>query len=217
MEKLKSILDSLFFIADKPITTKQLEDILPEFSKSQIRQALTEMIEEPISSHAGIVLYEIAGGYQYRTHPENASWVANFTKAKPVRLSRAQLEALSIIAYRQPVTKPEIDDIRGVDSGGVIRVLVERGLVRILGKRDEPGHPLLYGTSNDFLSFFNLKNLSDLPPLQEYTELGEDSLKKLAQLFPESTDIEQNLQEENILPLEEGEASQPAISSEGTT
>ena len=207
MSKLKSILESLFFIADKPLSIKQLEVLLPEFSKSQIRQGLTEMLEADQNSNRGFLLKEIADGYQFRTHPDNSSWVSAFTKAKPTRLSRAQLEALSIIAYRQPVTKPEVDDIRGVDSGGVIRVLVERGLAKILGKRDEPGHPLLYGTTTDFLSFFNLKNLSDLPPLQQYTELGEDSLKKLEQIFPETKTIEEALAEENILPVDEAEDS----------
>jgi segregation and condensation protein B len=92
-----------------------------------------------------------------------------------VRLSRAQVETLAILAYRQPVTRPEIDDIRGVDSGPVLKVLLERDLVRILGKKDEPGRPMIYGTTTAFLEFFGLKSLKDLPTLREFTELSEDS------------------------------------------
>jgi segregation and condensation protein B len=127
---------------------------------------------------------EVAGGYQLRTKPENSPWIFKMNKARPVRLSRASLETLAIVAYRQPITRPEIDEIRGVDSGPVLRTLLERSLVRILGKREEAGSPLIYGTTKDFLSFFGLRNLSDLPSLREYTELGEEHLAKLEQLLP---------------------------------
>jgi segregation and condensation protein B len=94
---------------------------------------------------------------------------------RPVRLTRAQLETLAIVAYRQPITKPEIDEIRGVDAGGTLHLLLDRQLVRVLGKKEEPGRPLLYGTTKDFLEFFNLSDLRDLPTLREYHELSEDS------------------------------------------
>ena len=94
---------------------------------------------------------------------------------RPVRLTRAQLETLSIVSYRQPVTRPEVDEIRGVDSGSALKVLSERGLLRVLGRKDEPGRPLLYGTSKLFLEFFGLKSLGDLPTLKEFTELSEES------------------------------------------
>jgi hypothetical protein len=121
--------------------------------------------------------------------------VRDLTKQKPVKLSRAQVETLAIIAYRQPVTRPEIDDVRGVDSGPVLKVLLERDLVRILGKRDEPGRPLIYGTTNVFLEFFGLKSLKDLPTLREFTELTEESREEyedeLGEAFTEpSTDDE---------------------------
>ncbi len=201
--KLLSILDSLLFISDHPIQLYEFEMVLTEFSSTQIKEALAQLTQIKSSENSGITLAQIDNGYQYRTPKDNAEWIVRFNKAKPARLSRAALETLSIVAYRQPMTRPEVDEIRGVDSSGVLKVLLERNLVRILGKKDEVGHPLLYGTTKDFLSFFNLQNLSQLPPLKEYTELGQESLAKLAQLFPEGMNIEQNLESENILPMDD--------------
>jgi segregation and condensation protein B len=211
--RLPSILESLFFVSDRVLSLHDLCSVLTEFSKEQIKQALPKLMDEKNEPDSGLVLVEVSGGYQMRTKKDNRDWIIRFQKAKPARLSRAALEALSIIAYRQPITRPEVDEIRGVDSSGTIRMLIERGLVRILGKRDEAGHPLLYGTTKEFLSFFQLTNLSDLPPLKEYTELGEDSLKKLEQLFPQGDDdIQANLDSEAILPIEED--AQNAIDSQ---
>jgi segregation and condensation protein B len=117
----------------------------------------------------------VAGGWVFRTSPQYAPFVRDLTKQKPVRLTRAQVETLAIIAYRQPITRPEVDDVRGVDSGPVLKLLLERDLVRILGKRDEPGRPIIYGTTGQFLEFFGLKSLKDLPTLREFTELSDES------------------------------------------
>jgi len=201
--KLISILDSLLFITDHPIQLHEFEAVLTEFSSTQIKEALEQLGQLRAQENSGVALAHIDNGYQYRTPKDNAEWIIRFNKAKPARLSRAALETLSIVAYRQPMTRPEVDEIRGVDSSGVLKVLLERNLVRILGKKDEVGHPLLYGTTKEFLSFFNLRNLSQLPPLKEYTELGTESLAKLAQLFPEGMNVEQNLESENILPMDE--------------
>ncbi|MCL2824209.1 MAG: SMC-Scp complex subunit ScpB [Polyangiaceae bacterium] len=129
----------------------------------------------------GIRLVQIGGGFTFRTAPEFGPFVRELSAKSPTKLTRAQLEALAIVAYRQPLTKPEIDDIRGVDTGGVLKLLLERGLIRILGKRDEPGRPLVYGTTPEFLSLFSLKSLKDLPSLREFSELTEDSKRVLAQ------------------------------------
>ena len=205
--KLLSILDSLLFVSDHPIHLSEFEIVLTEFSSTQIKEALTQLGELRAQENSGIALAHIDNGYQYRTVKDNAEWIVRFNKAKPQRLSRAALETLSIVAYRQPMTRPEVDEIRGVDSSGVLKMLLERNLVKILGKKDEVGHPLLYGTTKDFLSFFNLQNLGQLPPLKEYTELGAESLAKLQQLFPDGMDVEQNIESENILPMDEsGEA-----------
>ena len=144
-----------------------------EASYRQVKDALDELVAD--YSQRGIHLEEVNGGWVFRTSAKFAHYVRDLTKQRPVRLSRAQVEALAIIAYRQPITRPEIDDVRGVDSGPVLKVLLERDLVRILGKRDEVGRPLIYGTTNAFLEFFGLKSLKDLPTLREFTELTDES------------------------------------------
>jgi segregation and condensation protein B len=127
----------------------------------------------------GIVLEEIAGGWLFRTSVQFAPFVRELTIGRPVRLTRAQIETLAIAAYRQPVTRPEIDDIRGVDSSATLRVLLERELLRIVGKKEDVGRPLLYGTTSHFLQFFGLKSLKDLPALREFTELSEESRRAM--------------------------------------
>jgi segregation and condensation protein B len=122
-----------------------------------------------------VQLDEVAGGWIFRTNAAYAPFVRDLSKQKPARLSRAQIETLAILAYRQPVTRPEIDDIRGVDCGPVLKVLLERDLVRMLGRKDEPGRPVIYGTTTQFLEFFGLKSLKDLPTLREFTDLNEES------------------------------------------
>ena len=130
----------------------------------QVQELLAELKAEYATR--GIVLDEVAGGWLFRTSAQYAPFVRELASEKPVRLTRAQVETLAIPAYRQPITRPEIDDIRGVDSGATLKLLLERDLVRILGKKDEPGRPLLYGTTTQFLEFFGLKSLKDLPTLQ---------------------------------------------------
>ncbi len=122
----------------------------------------------------GIVLHEVSGGWQLRTDPGSAEYVRRFLKVKPQRLTRAAVETLAIIAYRQPVTRPEIEDIRGVDCGAVLKALLDRKLIKILGKKEEVGRPILYGTTTEFLEFFALKDLSALPTLREFHELTEE-------------------------------------------
>jgi segregation and condensation protein B len=127
----------------------------------------------------GFTLVEVAEGYAFRTHPRYASVLRAMREEKPLRLSRAALETLAIVAYRQPVTKPDMDFIRGVDCGGSLKQLLERDLVKIVGKKEEAGRPLLYGTTREFLSFFNLVQLTQLPSLREYHELNEASQEEL--------------------------------------
>jgi segregation and condensation protein B len=124
-------------------------------------------------------LVEVAGGWQFRTAPECADAVQRFIDVKPLRLSKAAMETLAIVAYRQPITKPDVDETRGVDSGSAVKLLLDRNLVRVLGRKEEPGRPLLYGTTQAFLEFFNLGGLGDLPSLKEYTELTEEGRRQL--------------------------------------
>jgi segregation and condensation protein B len=179
-ERLKSIIESLLFASDKPLPVKKLIELTGEKNLENVAAAVEALRAD--YADRGVVLHEVGGGYQFRTNPMNAHWVRQLLAGKPVKVSRAQLEVLSIIAYRQPITRPEVDEIRGVDSGGTIKALLDRGLLRVLGKKEEPGRPMLYGTSKEFLEFFNLKDLKDLPTLREFYELSEESMAKIREL-----------------------------------
>lgn len=183
-ENLAAIIEGLLFVANGPLAASRIAELVPEVSRERIAAALSA-IEERFAGR-GLILGQVSGGYQFRTHPRVAPWVQKLVAGKPVRLSRAQLETLSIIAYRQPITRPEIDDIRGVDSGGTLRVLLERSVIRVLGKREEPGRPLLYGTTRQFLELFNLESLTELPTLREFHELSDDSLREIEKLDAET-------------------------------
>jgi segregation and condensation protein B len=171
-EHLKGALEALILVSDKPVQAIRLARLTQQ-DVGTVRKALAELIED--YKTRGIALDEIAGGFQFRTSPRYATFVRMLIQQKPTKLSRAQLEALSIIAYRQPVTRPEIDDVRGVDSGSALKLLLERNLIKIIGKKEEAGRPLLYGTTTDFLELFGLKNLRDLPTLREFSELTQES------------------------------------------
>jgi segregation and condensation protein B len=194
-ERLRSVLESLLFAAERPLTVQRIVELLEEtaaaprepsgpplYQAAQIKDVLTELGRELQAGGRGIELHEVAGGWQLRTAAQNAPWVQRLLQAKPVRLSRAQLETMAIVAYRQPVTRPEIDDIRGVDSGGALKTLLDRQMVRVLGKKEEPGRPLLYGTTREFLEFFNLRDLKDLPTLREYHDLTDENREKMRAL-----------------------------------
>src|SRR5262249_3160365 len=145
------LIEALVFASDKPIKTNELAKAASATLK-ETRAILAELKSE--FSTRGVQLDEVAGGWLFRTNPQFGPFGRDLSKQKPVRLSRAQVETLAILAYRQPITRPEIDDIRGVDCGAVLKLLLERDLVKILGKKDEPGRPLLYGTTTSFLEFF---------------------------------------------------------------
>ena len=178
--RLVSIVESLLFASDKPLGLQQLAQLLGESDVGKVRAAIAA-VEDQYRTR-GIQLQSVAGGWQFRTNAENASWVQRLLAQKPVRLTRAQLETLAIVAYRQPITRPEIDDIRGVDSGGTLKTLMDRSLLRILGKKEEPGRPMLYGSTREFLEFFNLSDLKDLPTLREFHELSEEHQAQVAAL-----------------------------------
>jgi segregation and condensation protein B len=171
-EHLMGLIEALIFASDKPTKDRELARLASAPVK-QVRHLLVEL--KANYSKRGIVLDELAGGWLFRTSVQYAPFVRELSAERPVRLTRAQVETLAIAAYRQPITRPEIDDVRGVDSGATLKLLLERDLLRILGKKDEPGRPLLYGTTTQFLEFFGLKSLKDLPSLKEFTELSDES------------------------------------------
>jgi segregation and condensation protein B len=170
-QEVKSIVESLLCVADTPLTILRLGEVLDEVDKNAIRAALDELKNDFETGGRGLRIVEVAGGYQLRTAKANAEWVKKFLGGRPARMSRPTLETLAIIAYRQPITKAEIEGIRGVDVDGVINTLLERNLIRAVARKDVPGRPFLYGTTSEFLQLFNLKDLSHLPTLKEMEEI----------------------------------------------
>ncbi len=166
-KRLRSILESLLFSSAEPVPLGRLLDVIPGYEKRAVVRALAELGEEYARDERGFRLQQVAGGYQLRTAPANADFVKALLAQRPVRLTRASLETLAVIAYRQPVTRPEIEAIRGVDVDAVLTTLLERRLVRVLGRKDVVGRPLLYGTTPEFLETFGLKDLASLPTLEE--------------------------------------------------
>jgi segregation and condensation protein B len=174
--ELKTIVEALIFVAEEPLTEQaMLKALEPEgVDKAQLREAIAAVQaswnENP---DCGLKLIEVAHGYQFRTKEAAAEWIKRMYEARPARLSQAAMETMAIVAYRQPIIRSEIEHIRGVDSGGVLKTLLERRLIRIVGKRDEPGQPLIYGTTKEFLELFGLNTLKDMPPLADLRELAD--------------------------------------------
>jgi len=185
-ESLKNVLESLIFVSDEPVTPKKLARAA-RATLAEVQPLLDELVAD--YAHRGVHLYYVAGGYQFRSARESADFIKTLVAPKPVRLTRAQLETLAIIAYRQPITRPEVDDVRGVDSGSSLKVLTDRGLVKILGRKDEPGRPLVYGTTPQFLEFFGLGSLKDLPTLREFSDLTDEHRALFERKTGESIDI----------------------------
>ncbi len=165
--EIKPILESLLFLSGAPLRFETLLEILPELDREAIREGIERIKTEYEDGSKGIELVEVAGGYQFRTKPRWAEWVNRLKKAKAVKLTQSALETLAIVAYRQPIIRPEIEEIRGVDSGWVLRTLMEKGLVKMMGRKDLPGRPIIYGTTKTFLELFSLSALSELPTLKE--------------------------------------------------
>jgi segregation and condensation protein B len=160
---IKPILESLIFVSESPVRLETLVEVLPELNKEAILEGIHRIKTEYEEDSKGMELVEVSGGYQFRTKPKWAEWVQRLKKSKAVKLSRSALETLAIVAYRQPIIRPAIEEIRGVDSGWVLRTLLEKGLIKIMGRKEMPGRPIIYGTTHAFLELFSLNTLSDLP------------------------------------------------------
>ena len=208
---VKPILESLFFVSDSPIRLEVLVEILPESSKEAILEGIRQIQAEYGDPSKGIELTEIAGGYQFRTKPGWAEWANRLKKTKAVKLSQAALETLAIVAYRQPVIRPAIEEIRGVDSGSVLHTLMERGLIKMMGRKDLPGRPIVYGTSKAFLELFSLNSLSDLPKLQEIQPPPAPEEIAAQEITPQETSPQeispQEISKEEILKTETDEVA----------
>jgi segregation and condensation protein B len=175
--RLESILESLLFASDKPLGMAELKRLLGERDNKKVTAAVQSLTER--RKGTGVEVAALSSGWHLRTNPEHAAWVSKLLVGRPLRLSRAMLETLAIVAYRQPVTRPEVDDIRGVDCGPVLKTLLDRGLVRIIGKKEEVGRPMLYGTTPEFLRIFNLRDLSELPTLREFYDLSAEDQSRV--------------------------------------
>ena len=164
--KNKSLLEALLFLSGEPLTTSALKTIT-EMDEPEIQRLTKELIEEYRARDGGVLIAEIANGYQMVTNPQYAQWVKKLVGPESTRLSLAALETLAIIAYKQPIIKAEVEQVRGVSSDAVIRTLLDRRLIKIMGKKEAPGKPLLYGTTRGFLQYFGLKDLAELPTLRD--------------------------------------------------
>ena len=205
MENIKNIIESLLFVAETPLSVEHLKNTLPEAETDHIKQTLLELKKEYELKNGGFLIHEVAGGYQFRTRPEYKEWIRRLLQPKPPKLSKPAMEILAIIAYRQPILRSEVEHIRGVNSGNSIRILLERKLIRVLGRREVPGRPLVYATTKKFLETFDLKDLKDLPSLKEIDELESkyDKLRQQEIVFKDENDtyskddIENNVDNEN--------------------
>jgi segregation and condensation protein B len=194
--ELAAVLEALLFVCTEPVPLSRLTTAVGSVSKAEVEEALTRLERDLSHEGRGIQLVRLAGGYRLVTKPDFAPWLKRLDKAKAAqKLSRSALESLAIIAYKQPLVRAEIEEIRGVETSGVLRTLLERKLVRIVGRKEVPGRPIMYGTTKFFLEHFGLQDITQLPPLREFKELGEA--------------------EQALLPMEQQEParaeSQPAI------
>jgi segregation and condensation protein B len=174
MAELQALLESLLFVSSESLSVVRLTSAIGSVTKIEVEEALRGLGQALEQEGRGVRLAEIAGGYRIVTKQEYAFWIKRLDKAKTAaKLSRSALESLAIIAYKQPLVRAEIEEIRGVETSGVLRTLLERKLVRIVGRKEVPGRPIMYGTTKFFLEHFGLNDLSQLPPLREFKELGE--------------------------------------------
>jgi len=173
MDNMKAIIEALILASEAPLGLEKICAVLPELEKGEARKILEELMAEYNERAGGICLQEVAGGFQFRTRPEWSQWIKKLKGTKPPSLSASALETLAIVAYRQPLVKSEIESIRGVDAGHALKVLLEKKLLRIVGRKDVPGKPIIYGTTKKFLEVFNLKDLAELPTMRELKELNE--------------------------------------------
>lgn len=177
-ETLKALIEAIIYVAPEPVTLEAIVPVLEGEERERIKAKLCELMEDFERPDHGIQIRQVAGGYKFSSKAEHHETLRKFVKSlkPPIRLSKPALETLAVIAYRQPVTLPEIEEIRGVDCGGVIHTLLEKKLVVAAGRKAVVGRPILYRTSRDFLVHFGLKDVSELPSLREFEALARQAL-----------------------------------------
>ena len=186
--EIKLILESLLFSTETPIRLEKLNEIFPDTRLKDLREIMSELKEEYDTLNRSFAIREVANGFQFYTKTEYSPWIKKFKKIRPARLSPATLETMAIIAYKQPITRAEIEDVRGVDAGGILRALLEKSLIKIIGKKDVPGKPLIYSTTPKFLTMFGLKGLKDLPTLEDISQVDVNTLPLFSQKLQGETE-----------------------------
>ena len=193
-KRLDLVIEALLFTSDKPLSAQDIRACMPVETLADIKKALDELKGRYDELERSFVLKEVAQGFQFRTRSVYAPYILQMLKTSPTRLSKAALETLSIIAYKQPILRQEVERLRGVDVGGIIRTLLEKGLVKIMGRKNLPGRPLIYGTTKKFLEVFDLKSIESLPKLKEVKEFGieaEGTEMPLNEVLPDETENDQ--------------------------
>jgi len=187
-DSVKYVVEALLFTSDKPVMIEQIKNALDNLGPSEIRQTLEELKSEYEQAGRGIRLEEVAGGFQLITASDYAPFIKKFYKQRFTRrLSQQALETLAIIAYKQPVTKMQIDSLRNVDATGIIDSLMEKDLIKITGRKDAPGRPFVYGTTKEFLEFFGLKSLEELPKMEDFGKQVQEELQAEAENEPQKS------------------------------
>lgn len=186
-KSLKLIIESMLFSSEKPLTVNDIRSCLPDVEIQEIKSAIEVLKYEFDALERSFELKEVAKGIQLRSRPEYGAYILRMLQRSPNRLSRAAMETLAIIAYKQPILRQEVERLRGVDVGGILRTLLEKGLIRIMGRKDLPGKPLIYGTTKLFLETFDLKDISSLPKLKEIKKFGTEDYEPT----PSMTDDEE--------------------------
>jgi segregation and condensation protein B len=208
-DELRAIVEALIFASPQPLTPREIGKVLPGVPREAWEAAVEDLRVDYGRAGRGLQLVEVAGGYQITTRPELNDHVRELLDPRsPTRLSIQALETLAVISYKQPVTLPEVIELRGVKSGGVLKTLLEKRLIRIVGRKDVVGRPMLYGTTKEFLLHFGLRDLAELPRIEEFAEVlgGEVDVLGLKRAIEAPRPVE--------VPLTEGEASQGRITFE---
>lgn len=175
--EIQAVMEAIIYVADDPVRLEQFKEVFPEESPETIEKALSSLMENFNARNGGMLIRAVADGYRMTTRPEHHEQIRSYLKTRPsAKLSMAALETLAVIAYKQPVTLAEILAIRGKKSSTALKTLLERKLVAILGRKPVVGRPILYGTSKEFLIHFGLKNLSELPTLEEFAQMAGEQL-----------------------------------------
>jgi len=198
----KSVIESILFVSGGPVSLDSMRKLI-EIDKYNTERLLKDLVNDYAQKSSGLLVVEVAEGYQMVTNPACSPWVRKILSTSlPKRLSQSSLETLAIVAYKQPIIKAEIEAIRGVNSDGVVKTLLERHLIKILGRKEAPGRPLMYGTTPEFLQQFGLKDLSELPTLKEFSEID---IPEPPEVLPEEGG------EQTVAAGDEGEAADTGI------